>query len=132
MLEATDHARIQIGKLGVLEVRPGMYYYGGSAKRGIASRVTRHFRITKKVYWHIDYLTVHQDVTLLEAWCFPGQSEVEHIVPTLEQVEVEGIPHKLGAGDCTRGCHSHLVRGVGSLTPDMIALDYYIVQSPAG
>lgn len=129
VLEVTHPATIQVGKLGVLRVRPGRYYYGGSARRGITGRVTRHYRADKNVYWHIDYLTVHPAVTLTEAWCFPGHSAVEHHLPQLNKVVTDDIPRGLGAGDCTHGCHSHLVRGLAPLTPNLIAPEYYVLDA---
>jgi len=129
VLEVANPTPIQVGKLGVLGLQPGRYYYGGSAKRGLTGRVARHFRRTKNVYWHIDYLTVHPEVALTEAWCYPGRADVEHLLPDLTEVETEGIPRKLGAGDCSRGCHSHLVRGIAPVTPDLIAPDYYVLDA---
>ena len=38
-------------------IKPGLYVYVGSGMRGLLSRLKRHFETTKKLKWHIDYVT---------------------------------------------------------------------------
>ncbi len=42
----------------MISLRQGYYIYVGSAfgPGGVNARVSRHFRNTKKLHWHIDYL----------------------------------------------------------------------------
>ncbi len=89
---------VEVGALGVLRLKPGYYYYVGSAKSGM-HRVLRHFRKGKKKRWHIDYLS-----EILEA--------VGAIIVGLAECELaacfadfESIP-RFGCSDC--GCESHL------------------------
>jgi Uri superfamily endonuclease len=49
---------IVIGKMGKIDFSAGWYVYVGSAMGpgGLAARIGRHCRVTKKKHWHIDYL----------------------------------------------------------------------------
>lgn len=47
---------IEVGYLGAVTFPKGHYAYVGSALNGMESRINRHLRRGKKVYWHIDYL----------------------------------------------------------------------------
>jgi Uri superfamily endonuclease len=83
---------------------PGFYIYCGSANGpgGVAARLARHMRRSKRVHWHIDQLTAVG--TTHGAWVFPDKSECEAnealvALPT----PLEGF----GSSDCRR-CRSHL------------------------
>ena len=39
------------------QLKTGFYYYVGSAQKNLSSRIQRHIRKSKKLHWHIDYLT---------------------------------------------------------------------------
>jgi Uri superfamily endonuclease len=58
LLQADSPRRVNVGRLGVVEVRPGYYVYAGSAwgPGGLEARIARHRRTRKKLHWHIDYL----------------------------------------------------------------------------
>ncbi len=49
--------RIEVGKLGKFEMKPGWYYYVGSARNGLGARLRRHSLGPGKIHWHIDYIT---------------------------------------------------------------------------
>ena len=42
----------------VFNVKPGVYAYVGSCGLSCSSRIIRHFSKRKKVFWHIDYLSL--------------------------------------------------------------------------
>lgn len=128
VMEALNPSLVQVGKLGEMQLLPGLYYYGGSAKRGLAARIERHFRENKKQYWHIDYLTAHPQVDILEAWCYPDQANIEHMLGTLNETFLDDIPRRFGAGDCDKGCESHLWRAEIGLEPEMISNEYYVIK----
>ncbi len=48
---------MRVGRLGVVKFRAGFYFYVGSAKRNLSTRLARHARRRKKLRWHIDYLS---------------------------------------------------------------------------
>ena len=47
---------ITVGALGPCRLPAGWYIYTGSARSGLAQRVSRHLRHDKRKQWHIDYL----------------------------------------------------------------------------
>ncbi|MCP3952032.1 MAG: GIY-YIG nuclease family protein, partial [Desulfobacterales bacterium] len=49
---------IPVGRLGPVIFKPGHYVYTGSAlgPGGLAARIGRHLKPSKKFHWHIDYL----------------------------------------------------------------------------
>jgi len=49
--------RIPVGSLGYIPFEIGYYMYIGSGGRNYMKRINRHYRISKKIRWHIDYLT---------------------------------------------------------------------------
>ncbi len=51
----------------VFSLNPGIYVYIGSAygPGGLRSRIMRHLRRNKKVFWHVDYLTTNNYVELV-------------------------------------------------------------------
>lgn len=67
-------ARIRVGRLGDMMLRPGFYLYVGSAfgPGGLRSRVGRHATRHKPLRWHIDYLRRH---ALLRAVVFSVDPE---------------------------------------------------------
>ena len=44
---------VEIGKLGLIKFRPGLYVYVGSAKKNFSSRIKRHLAKNKKKFWLI-------------------------------------------------------------------------------
>ncbi len=48
---------IRVGALGYRRFKAGYYAYVGSGGISLIKRVLRHFRSSKKVKWHIDYIT---------------------------------------------------------------------------
>ncbi len=91
---------IQVGKLGKIEFKKGYYVYVGSAKKGFAKRIRRHFRRDKKLYWHVDYLSM--EANAIEA--FRCKTD-EHKIAEIASQFMEGIKG-FGSSDCR--CYSHL------------------------
>jgi len=108
LLEATATREVQIGKLGVLRMLPGIYVYVGSAlgPGGLAARVGRHARREKTRRWHIDYLRA--ETRLVAVWFATGARHREcRWSQILEQATRAQIPLEgFGASDCR--CRSHL------------------------
>ena len=96
-------------KLGQHILPAGYYLYAGSANGGggIRARVKRHLSPTKKIHWHIDYLTTHgAEISCL---CFPSDNECR-LITTLSKSEtcIPPIPG-FGSSDC-KTCSSHLLQ----------------------
>ena len=87
----------------------GTYLYCGSAKGpgGIAARVKRHCKATKKPHWHVDELTSNGAGRVVSVLVVPGGNECElraHL-----QGPDGGIPAPgFGSSDCA-SCQSHLI-----------------------
>jgi Uri superfamily endonuclease len=109
VLRFSARAEIVVGRLGVLEARPGHYVYVGSAlgPGGLAARVGRHLRSEKTVRWHVDYVRTAAD--LEEVWYVAGKSHREcRWASVLGELPGASVPMPgFGASDC--GCPSHLV-----------------------
>lgn len=56
IIEVPKREVIKVGCLGAITFPKGLYAYVGSALNGMESRINRHLRREKRVYWHIDYL----------------------------------------------------------------------------
>lgn len=119
----TSHRCVQVGRLGRLDLTPGIYYYVGSAlgPGGLAARVGRHLKASKKLRWHIDYLLEGQQIT--RVWTRMDHERREHrwarwfIRETNVIVPLRGI----GASDCK--CLSHFFRSrKGSISPGITKL----------
>ena len=99
---------VDVGRIGKLTARPGFYVYVGSAlgPGGLVSRVARHQSPTRKLHWHIDYLTAI--TRLVEVWYTRDTSRREcQWADTLRRMPGASIPlERFGASDCA--CLSHL------------------------
>ncbi len=69
---------VDIGRLGTLSLRPGVYAYVGSAMGpgGIAARVGHHLRVATRPRWHVDYLRAVCRV--VSVWYAVTEERVEH------------------------------------------------------
>jgi sugar fermentation stimulation protein A len=106
-LHLAEPAAIIIGALGTIYFQAGWYAYAGSAQRGLAARMARHLRKTRKArHWHLDYLTpLASD---MEAWPVASERNLEcGLATALRGIGGQEIPG-FGSSDC--GCRSHLFR----------------------
>jgi Uri superfamily endonuclease len=108
VLAATKRQTISVGKLGILDVRPGFYVYVGSAlgPGGLAARIGRHARQEKTLRWHVDYLRAVTE--LVEVWFRPGgrRQECSWAARLAEMPGARTPMPGFGASDCE--CRSHL------------------------
>lgn len=104
---ASASVTVQVGKLGLLRLQPGVYAYVGSAfgPGGLQARVGRHLKLVKRPRWHIDYVRPFLTPTALffttdsvrreHEWAAVWQKHPDTAVP---------LP-RFGASDCT--CVTH-------------------------
>lgn len=113
-------AAVTVGKLGTYVFPPGVYAYAGSAQRNLRQRIARHWRLDKKLHWHIDYLRVEAEL-LGAVLLFNEEKEGEcRFVQKLLHLPEACLPvPSFGASDC--GCGGHLVY-LPSLPPDLVSL----------
>ncbi len=80
VLEITSDLCIRVGSLGFMCFPRGFYFYVGSAcgSGGVMARVRRHLRREKRVFWHIDYLTIHKDVFVKAFLVIPSDCSVDY------------------------------------------------------
>lgn len=97
--------------LGEIKFQKGYYYYIGSAQKDLTQRVKRHLRKTKKLHWHIDYLTTHAKARIKNTYLIPNKNKDEEckLVNNLEQLlSCKHIIKGFGNSDCNT-CTSHLL-----------------------
>ncbi len=77
---------------------PGVYIYIGSAHGpgGLRSRIMRHLRRKKKIFWHIDYLTMNENVDIIGfvtiSDILKKNIDLEKLLSRLMQKYLEFIP----------------------------------------
>lgn len=108
VLRSRQGVRIEVGRLGPLEVAPGVYLYVGSAfgPGGLRARVGHHLGAARRPHWHIDYLRAVAGVEAV--WYVADGVRREHIwAARLMAAPGVHVPQPgFGASDC--GCVSHL------------------------
>jgi len=107
-LRCSAPRRLEIGRLGTLTTRQGVYVYVGSAfgPGGLSARVGHHRRVSSRPRWHVDYL---RSVTELQGcWYTTDPQCREHEWATvLRELSGASIPLPgFGSSDCS--CPSHL------------------------
>jgi Uri superfamily endonuclease len=95
---------IEVGKLMKRHFQPGVYFYVGSARSSLRSRLGRYFSGPRTPHWHIDYLLRHGKCTA--ALCiFSSARDIECRIAAVLASLLESI-EGFGSSDCR--CRSHL------------------------
>lgn len=112
ILHSRHSGQLQIGKLGLLTLRPGYYIYVGSAfgPGGIPARTAHHQSIQARPHWHIDYL--RRETTLLAIWYSFDTVKREHrwADALAGEKSCRLAMARFGASDCH--CPGHLFYSV--------------------
>lgn len=69
-LKIKKSMEVIVGSLGKVKFEPGIYVYVGSAMNSISERIKRHARKSKKLHWHLDYLTIVPEVEIIGVYAF--------------------------------------------------------------
>lgn len=88
----------------------GYYYYTGSAQKNLRQRLKRHLLKSKKIYWHIDYITVHKQTRILRIYKYPERCKSLECFLSGELSslkEIEKAANGFGNSDCKK-CKTHL------------------------
>jgi Uri superfamily endonuclease len=96
----------RIGALGLLTFQAGQYAYVGSAQTNIESRVARHQKKEKPLFWHIDYLLSNEATKVLDIYYIDGPKTRECQVANLILLNAGNPIPAFGSSDCN--CISHL------------------------
>lgn len=89
----------------------GYYYYSGSAQKNLIQRLARHIAREKTIYWHIDYLTTHQDIIVKNIFIAESAGktlECNFISTLTADFSLTYATKNFGNGDC-KSCESHLL-----------------------
>lgn len=116
---------LRVGSLGDVFFPAGLYAYVGSARRGIAARVSRHKRLAAekegKLHWHIDYLLINPHAKLAGGLAFKDGMECRISKRIAGNSGVTAPVPGFGASDCHSECVAHLYRlPAADLLPDFI------------
>ena len=96
---------VNVGALGRITFRKGLYAYVGSAQANLEQRIRRHFRKEKSKFWHIDYLLANDAAKILKVF-FKKANKPEEC-KTAKIICEKGEPVSgFGSSDCN--CKSHL------------------------
>jgi len=115
IIEIPKEMGIQVGKLGLIEFKPGFYAYVGSAMNGLESRLGRHLRTEKKKFWHIDYLL--EKAEIFGVIIMESDKKIECEIAQNLAREFRSVK-KFGSSDCN--CSGHLFH-LGSEVPSHLA-----------
>ncbi|GBC72764.1 hypothetical protein HRbin04_00157 [archaeon HR04] len=107
--------RIRIGSLGMVMLTPGIYAYVGSAMNSLRTRIKRHVLSSKRLRWHIDYLTTHRCAKVINTVYTVTDRRVECMLARY-LAEQHHAPFKgFGSSDCSCYSHLYLVNGLDDL-----------------
>ncbi|MFQ6083158.1 MAG: DUF123 domain-containing protein [Candidatus Aminicenantia bacterium] len=106
LINLKEPKKIKVGKLGMMIFKPGIYLYLGSAQAGFKTRIRRHLRNEKKLFWHIDYLL--REAEIEEVWLKKDESvECKTAMEIQNYSDFSFHPIKgFGSSDCN--CLTHL------------------------
>ena len=114
VLKLKRNVRLTVGRLGRFRFERGVYFYVGSALRGIEARIARHRRLCEEKkgprHWHIDHLLLHPAVEIVYAIPHPGEVECTLSREIASRPGIRVPVPGFGASDCTAGCPAHLYR----------------------
>jgi sugar fermentation stimulation protein A len=104
ILRLREDSTVPIGGLGEIRFRKGYYLYVGSARKNLSSRLERHRRMRKRLFWHVDFLRAVAEFH----FAVPVRTQdilecaIARAVSEIAQWEIPGF----GSSDCL--CPSHL------------------------
>jgi sugar fermentation stimulation protein A len=104
ILRLREESTIPIGGLGEVKFRRGYYLYVGSARRNLSSRVERHRRLRKRLFWHVDFLRAVAEFHF--AVPIRTQDVLECVIARAVSEIAEWKIPSFGSSDCL--CPSHL------------------------
>lgn len=95
----------------------GYYYYIGSAQKNLKSRIGRHFKKEKIINWHIDHLTTHESIRIINYFIIhEAEKNIEAEIANNFEVDFEAqiIVNGFGNSD-TKETKTHLFYKLNSI-----------------
>ena len=86
--------------------KKGDYIYTVSAKGCLETRLQRHLRKEKRIFWHIDYLLENKKAKILQIWTIDKKMECQTAEVFCQDPTTEIIKKGFGSSDCK--CLTHL------------------------
>jgi Uri superfamily endonuclease len=105
IIQVDEDIGVNVGALGELTFKKGLYAYVGSAQNNLEQRVKRHLRREKRKFWHVDYLLDSDAAKVVEVLYRQGSKAEECLVATEISKNGEATVG-FGCSDCH--CRSHL------------------------
>jgi len=106
--------RATIGRLGIADVEHGFYAYTGSAlgdgAQSLERRLERHSRRSKRIHWHIDYLTSDPRCTIKAVVFLQSRRRLECVINQAVAKNLNATPIIPGAGSSDCKCQGHLLK----------------------
>ena len=107
VISVDEDISVDVGALGKVLFRKGLYAYVGSAQNGLERRIERHLRKRKRKFWHIDYLLDDDAVRVLKVFYKKGRKPEECEIAR-KIGERSALTKGFGCSDCA--CKSHMFR----------------------
>jgi Uri superfamily endonuclease len=104
---------VVFGRLGYAKLRKGYLLYTGSAlghgSFALEERIRRHASRSKRVRWHVDYLTSRTHFNVKAVVCLNSRRRLECAInrSISHEMAVELVIRGLGSSDCN--CDAHLL-----------------------
>jgi len=105
IIHVSSDVAVQVGALGKLTFKKGLYAYVGSAQGSLEQRVRRHLGKEKRKFWHIDYLLGNDAAKVIEVF-YKQADKTEECAVARAIGERGRAVEGFGASDCR--CKSHL------------------------
>jgi Uri superfamily endonuclease len=107
IIRVDEDADVNVGAMGRLTFKKGLYAYVGSAQNNLEQRVKRHLRKEKRRFWHVDHLLDNEATKVVEV--FYEQADKAEECAIAGVIGERGVPIEgFGSSDCS--CKSHLFR----------------------
>ncbi|MDD5014807.1 MAG: GIY-YIG nuclease family protein [Atribacterota bacterium] len=106
VINVSEDLKIGVGQLGEVLFKKGDYVYIGSAKGCLETRLQRHLRKEKRIFWHIDYILENQKAKVLQVWVTSKSIECKTADVFEGEYTCEIVKKGFGSSDCK--CLSHL------------------------
>jgi Uri superfamily endonuclease len=128
IIQLDEDTGVNVGAIGRLTFKKGLYAYVGSAQNNLEQRVKRHLRKEKRKFWHVDYLLGNVATKVVEVLYEQADKTEECAIARVIGERGESMDG-FGSSDCS--CKSHLFRvgDYGFLQEFMQVLDMKTVKS---
>jgi Uri superfamily endonuclease len=107
IIQVDEDTDVNVGAIGRLTFKKGLYAYVGSAQNNLEQRVKRHLRKEKRRFWHVDYLLDDGVTKVVEVFHKQADKTEECAIAKVIGERGESIDD-FGSSDCS--CKSHLFR----------------------